>query len=100
MAYYQRLKHLREDRDLKLKDVAKVLNTSYQYYQKYEKGFKDLPLERAILLADFYNVSIDYIAGRTNDKRGIGFAESYKTKIEQHNNEIAIGEININKGGK
>lgn len=95
MAYYQRLRHLREDKDLTLKDIAKILNTSYQYYQKYEKGLKDLPLERAIILADFYNVSIDYLAGRTNDKRGIGYADSFKAKIEQNNNEIAIVE---NKG--
>lgn len=101
MPYYQRLRDLREDHDKTLKDIAEIIQTSYQYYQKYEKGKIDLPLERAIKLAEYYNVSLDYLAGRTNDKRGVGFTDSYKTKLEQHNNEIAIGEnngkITINK---
>ena len=92
MNFYQRLKDLREDRELTLKDIAEVLQTSYQYYQKYERGKQDLPLERAIKLADFYNVSLDYLAGRTNDKRGIGYADSYR-HYEQHNNGIAVMNI-------
>ena len=100
MGYYQRLKDLREDKDLNQTQIAKVLKTSQKQYSRWETGEYDIPFEIVIELAEFYNVSLDYIAGRTNNKRGIGFADSYKTKIEQHNNEIAIGEININKGGK
>lgn len=75
MAYYPRLRDLREDNDLKLKDIADILNTTYQYYQKYETGKIDITLERMIILADYYKVSLDYITGRTNDKRGIGYKE-------------------------
>ena len=73
MAYYQRLRDLREDNDLTLQEVAKIIGTSYQYYQKYEKGIQSITIERMITLADYYNVSLDYITGRTNDKRGIGY---------------------------
>lgn len=68
MAYYQRLRDLREDKDLTQTDIAKVLNTTYQYYSKYEAGKRPIPFERVIELAKFYNVSIDYIAGLTNKK--------------------------------
>lgn len=75
MAFYQRLRDLREDNDLTLQEVAKLIGTSYQYYQKYEKGTQSITIERMIILADYYKVSLDYINGRTNDKRGIGFEQ-------------------------
>lgn len=68
MFNYYRLKDLREDKDKTQKDIAQIIGTSHQYYQKYEKGIYDLPLQRAIQLADYYNVSLDYLAGRTNNK--------------------------------
>ena len=92
--YYSRLKDLREDRDLKQEDIAKILGTEQSYYAKYENGKRPITFERAIILADFYGVSLDYIAGRTNDKRGIGYAKSYK-HYEQTGNDIAI--MNIGK---
>ena len=98
MAYYKRLRDLREDKDLTLKEVAEIINTSYQYYQKYEKGKKDLPLERAIILADYYNVSLDYITGRTNDKRGIGYADSFRDGINiSQQNSSGDNNVTINK---
>lgn len=63
MNYSSILKELREDRDLTQADVAKVINTTYQYYSTYENGKRELPFSRAILLAKFYNVSLDYLAG-------------------------------------
>lgn len=60
-----RLRDLREDRDLTQKDVAKVLGTSFQYYQKYESGVYLIPVDRLEILADFYKTSTDYILGRT-----------------------------------
>ena len=66
MDYSKRLKDLREDRDLAQADVAKVLNTTYQYYSTYESGKRELPFSRAIILARFYNVSLDYLAGITS----------------------------------
>lgn len=63
MKYSDRLRGLREDRDLTQSDVAKVLGTTYQYYSTYESGKRELPFMRAIELAKFYNVSLDYLAG-------------------------------------
>lgn len=72
---YPRIRDLREDKDLNQKDVAELLNTSSNYYGDYENGKRDIPFERVIILADFYSVSLDYIAGRTNDKRGLTRSE-------------------------
>lgn len=60
-----RLRDLREDRDLTQKDVAEVLGTSFQYYQKYESGIRQISVDRLEILADFNNTSTDYILGRT-----------------------------------
>ena len=65
----ERIKLLREEREIKQKVVADILQTSQSYYAQYENGKRQLPFDRAILLAEFYNVSLDYIAGLTNEKR-------------------------------
>lgn len=67
--YFKRLKDLREDRDLLQKDVAKFLDISQQYYSQYELGKYTMPVEHLIKLSDFYNVSLDYLVGKSNDKR-------------------------------
>lgn len=72
---YTRLKDLREDKDLRQKDIADIINTSANYYGDYENGKRPLPFDRVVELAKFYNVSLDYIAGRTNDKRGLSRSE-------------------------
>ncbi len=69
MAKYNRIKDLREDSDKTQQDLADYLGTSTQHYGKYELGYAEIPFERAILLAKYYNVSLDYIAGLTNTKR-------------------------------
>lgn len=60
-----RLRDLREDHDMTLQDVAKVLGTTLQYYQKYESRVRPIPVERLEIIADFYGTSTDYILGRT-----------------------------------
>ena len=66
MQYSQRLKDLREDSDLSQDAVSQILGTSQSYYAQYENGKRELPFSRAIILAQFYNVSLDYIAGITS----------------------------------
>ena len=63
MNYAQRLRDLREDKDLNQAQVADVIGTSQSYYAQYENGKRELPFNRAIELAKFYNVSLDYLAG-------------------------------------
>lgn len=65
---YQRIRDLREDHDLKQKDLAKLLNCSQVCYSNYENGKRDIPTEALITLADFYHTSTDYLLGRTNSK--------------------------------
>lgn len=69
MYYYQRIRDLREDKDLKQKDVANIIKDTQQHYQLYESGKREMPMHIFIELAKYYNVSLDYIAGLTNQKR-------------------------------
>lgn len=82
MAYYPRIRDLREDSDKTQRDIADYLGTAYQYYAVYEKGTSEIPFERAIALAKYYNVSLDYIAGLTNDKRGLSYSALSKEQRE------------------
>lgn len=66
MYYYQRLKDLREDRDLKQSEIANYLGMKQPQYSRYESGQREIPLHIAIQLAEFYGVSLDYIAGLTS----------------------------------
>ncbi len=63
-----RIRDLREDRDLKQKDIADYLICDQSLYSKYERGERPLPLEYADKLADYYGVSVDYLLGRTSIK--------------------------------
>ncbi|MGN0641369.1 MAG: helix-turn-helix domain-containing protein [Oscillospiraceae bacterium] len=67
--YYSRLKDLREDHDLTQAQVAEVIGTSQQHYGKYETGKIVIPFDRVVALAEYYNVSLDYIAGYINEPR-------------------------------
>lgn len=64
--YFQRLRDLREDRDMNQTQVAALLHTSQTVYSRYERGYQTIPVEHLLILADFYGVSTDYILGRTN----------------------------------
>ena len=67
MYHYQRLRDLREDADLKQKHIAELLDMTAQQYSLYERGNREIPFHHVITLAKYYNVSIDYIAGLTNN---------------------------------
>lgn len=65
---YERIRNLREDKDLLQKDLAKYLNCSQVCYSRYELGLRDIPTETLIKLAKYYETSTDYILGMTNIK--------------------------------
>ncbi len=69
--YKVRLKDLREDHDLTQAQVAELIGTSQQHYGKYENGRIIIPFDRVMVLAEYYNVSLDYIAGYTNTPKPI-----------------------------
>ena len=64
MYCYPRLRDLREDRDLTQETIGRLLGTTQQQYYKYEKGIQEIPAHHLITLADFYQVSVDYLLGR------------------------------------
>ena len=64
-----RLKDLREDRDLKQEDIAKILNITQTNYSKYELGKINIPISSLIKLAKFYNTSVDYLLGLTSETK-------------------------------
>lgn len=66
MECYKRLRDLREDADLTQKAVGALLNTTQQQYAKYELGVQEIPTRHLVTLADYYDVSIDYIVGRAD----------------------------------
>ena len=66
MAYYKRLRELREDHDLTQRKLASYLGITQPQYFRYEQGFRDLPTDLLIKLADLYSTSADYILGRTD----------------------------------
>ena len=69
MGYYKRIRDLREDHDLTQRQVAEFLKMPQPQYYRYESGYRDLPCELVIILAEIYNVSIDYILGLSDEMR-------------------------------
>lgn len=66
---YRRLRELRDEKDLTQTEIAKMLGMSQTGYSKYETGENDIPTDVLIKLANFYNTSIDYLLGQTDNKR-------------------------------
>lgn len=64
---FKRIKDLREDNDKFQKDIAQLLGISQQYYSEYEKGNRTIPINHLITLAKYYNTSIDYIVGLSDE---------------------------------
>ena len=68
---FQRIQDLRNDSDLSQKQISEILHISQRSYSPYETGSRGIPIEMLIRLADYYNTSIDYLVGRTNNKKPV-----------------------------
>lgn len=68
MYYFQRIRDLREDADLKQKEIAAILGINQRVYSNYEIGKREIPVHLLIMLADYYDTTIDYLVGRTDYK--------------------------------
>lgn len=66
---YERIRNLREDKDLTQKQIGQLLNMSQTGYNQYEIGKNDIPTKILIKLANFYNTSTDYLLGLTNETK-------------------------------
>ncbi len=69
MAFYKRIRDLREDNDKTQTEIADYLGMKQPQYYRYETGSRDIPSDILIKLADYYGVSVDYILGRTNNPK-------------------------------
>ena len=66
---YERIRNIREDNDLSQSAIAKLLHCTQVCYSNYETGKREIPAEALAILADFYDVSVDYLMGRTDVKK-------------------------------
>ena len=73
MPLYPRIRDLREDNDLTQTQMGKILSCSQRVYSNYERGEIDIPTYTLIKIADFYNVSVDYLLNRTDNPRIIPY---------------------------
>nr|MBQ8252195.1 helix-turn-helix transcriptional regulator [Lachnospiraceae bacterium] len=64
---WQRFEDIRIDHDLTQQQVADILNCQREVYRRYEKGIREMPLSYAIILAQYYHVSLDYLTGLSDD---------------------------------
>lgn len=71
MQYYKRIKEIREDRDIKQKEIAEILQTDQSYYSKYERGLHPMTADQIIILCRYYNLSADYLLGIIDEPRQI-----------------------------
>ena len=69
MNVYQRLRDIREDFDKSQENIAEIIGTSQSYYAQYENGKRAIPFERVVVLAKYYNISLDYFAGLIDTPR-------------------------------
>ena len=79
MNFYQRLRDIREDHDLKQIDIARVLGIEQTNYSKYELGKNMMGIDKYIILAKFYNISLDYLCGLTNEPKKLKERNSTQT---------------------
>lgn len=67
MPLYPRIRNLREDKDLTQAKMGQILSCSQRVYSNYERGDIDIPTATLVKIADFHQVSVDYLLGRTNN---------------------------------
>lgn len=100
MQHYHRIRDLREDSDLTQEQLCRRLYMHKTTYTNYEQGKHTVPLDFAVTIADFYDVSIDYIAGRTNFPKGkanpqfnddeIDLIEKFSTLTERNKGKLEL----------
>lgn len=69
LKYIKRIRDLREDNDKTQSEIAEILHTSQTMYARYERGANELPIRHLITLAEYYNVSADFILGLTDEQK-------------------------------
>lgn len=94
MNNYQRIRDLREDADMTQKQTADKLFMHLTQYRRYECGESELPMNIAINIAKLYDVSLDYISGLSDNKRGLTKSSLSKNETQLINNFRSLNEVN------
>ncbi len=81
--YFQRMRDLREDADKMQQETAKLLHMHRSVYGRYERGEREIPVSALMALADYYEVNLDYLVGRTNDSKMLPKAKGYQKLVER-----------------
>ncbi len=68
---FQRIQDLRIDSDLSQRQISEILHISQRSYSHYETGTRGIPIELLIRIADYYDTTIDYLVGRTDDRKSL-----------------------------
>lgn len=98
----KRIRDLREDNDYTQREIAEVLHITRPQYNIYELGDRKMPLDKMLMLADFYDVSIDYIMGRTNYKKVVqaemmtsknARLTEYYNRLSQEDQDYIMGQM-------
>ena len=93
------IRELREDRDLTQAEIAAVLGTSQQHYSKYENGKYEMPVRAVIILADYYNVSTDYLLGRTECREGV-IGQNRKVNADATTGSVISDILSLTASGR
>lgn len=78
--YFKRLGDLRQDNDMTQQQVANILQCQREVYRRYEKGIREIPVSYAILLAEHYGVTLDYLLGVSDEKTNRNTGKKTKKK--------------------
>ena len=87
---FHRIKDLREDADLPQSELSKHLNISQRAYSHYENGSRDIPTNILIAIADYYDVSIDYLLERTNQKHSHHDLSLLKKTLKKNDDQVEM----------
>ena len=78
---YKRIRDLREDKDLTQTEIARILNITQRTYSRYENDERQIPTEILSSLADFHHTSVDYLIGRTDQRKPYPLPRSHSSQI-------------------
>lgn len=97
MQYYQRLRDIREDYDKTQAEIAALLGLLQTNYSRYERGDRELPMHHFMKLARYYNISLDYLSGLTNEPRTLDGRPFSVSKVSKNItiNQTGNGQIHI-----
>ena len=87
---YIRIRELREDHDMRQIDIARMLKMSQTGYSKYETGENDVPTDVLVRLSVYYDTSVDYILGLTDEKKAYPPSENRLRKLIEYRNALRL----------